>query len=286
MSTTSFFLRRAALLTITSLAVFAAGQSCFAVISFELPQVQMAPATSGPTTGSFNVLVRANAADLPKLIGSLNVDFTVANLLVKLGPPSIPTTNPLLSDPGPPGNPFFFNGSPNDQTVRWAHDVPLDQPLADGKALVTVPFSVPAGLTGTFPLSFGSMQNNGLADTNANAVPISILDTGSITIMATPAGVAGDYNGNGRVDAADYVVWRNNLGTSFTLPNEVAGVTPGSVTSDDYNAWRARFGNTAGSGASALVAGAVPEPASLVLLLMVSLLSACARRPRRLSSSA
>jgi hypothetical protein len=263
-----------------------AGQSCFAIISFELPQVQVAPATSGPTIGSFNVLVRANAADLPKLIGSLNVDFSVANLLVKLGPPSIPTTNALLSDPGPPSNPYYFDGSPNDQTVRWAHDVPVDQPLADGKALVTVPFSVPAGLTGTFPLNFGSLQNNGLADTNANPVTVSIVDTGSISVMATPAGVAGDYNGNGVVDAADYVVWRNNLGTSFTLPNEVPGVTPGNVTSDDYNAWRARFGKTASSGTSALVAGAVPEPSSLMLLLMVSLLPAFARRLRRLHNAA
>ena len=37
--------------------------------------------------------------------------------------------------------------------------------------------------------------------------------------------VAGDYNDNGVVDAADYVVWRN-AGAAATLPNDP---TPGTV---------------------------------------------------------
>ena len=49
--------------------------------------------------------------------------------------------------------------------------------------------------------------------------------------------VAGDYNGNGKVDAADYVLWRNG----GPLANEVD--TPGTVNADDYTEWRARFGN-------------------------------------------
>jgi formylglycine-generating enzyme required for sulfatase activity len=79
-----------------------------------------------------------------------------------------------------------------------------------------------------------------------------------------PPPVPGDYNANGVVDAVDYVVWRNNLGSSFSLPNEVAGTTPGTVTQEDYNAWQARFGNTSGSGASAPSA-AVPEPSAGIL---------------------
>jgi hypothetical protein len=263
-------------------ALLLTGRNCLAVISFELPQVQVAPSPSGPTTGSFNVLVRAGAADLPKLIASLNVDFAVDNLLVKLGPPSIPTTNPLLSDPGPPSAPYFFDASPSldDQTVRWAHDVPVDQPLADGKSLVRVQFSVPAGLTGTFPLRFGSAQFNGLADSNANPVPVNISDTGSITVSAAPAGVPGDYSNNGVVDAADYVMWRNNLGLTVTLPNEVSGITPGTVTTHDYDAWRARFGRTSAAGAGTFVSSAVPEPSALALSLMVSILLAISgRRP-------
>jgi hypothetical protein len=79
----------------------------------------------------------------------------------------------------------------------------------------------------------------------------------------------GDYNNNGVVDAADYTVWRDHFGMSYQLPNEVPGMTPGSVTIDDYNAWKARFGNSlSGSGASAPMP--VSEPDSLLLLMLAA----------------
>ena len=88
-----------------------------------------------------------------------------------------------------------------------------------------------------------------------------------LQVTAIVVGVPGDYNNNGVVDGADYVVWRKGV---QPLPNEVAGVTPGSTTPEDYDAWRARFGNTSGSGAGNGLAGnqAVPEPATLVLLML------------------
>ena len=74
----------------------------------------------------------------------------------------------------------------------------------------------------------------------------------------------GDYNDDGAVNAADYTVWRDLLGTAVALPNET--VTPGMVTSEDYDQWKAHFGNTFGGGAGALHNGAVPEPGTLFLL--------------------
>ncbi len=76
-------------------------------------------------------------------------------------------------------------------------------------------------------------------------------------------GVPGDYNGNGVVDAADYVLWRNG----GPLQNEVD--TPGTVNAADYTEWCARFGNTSGSGS--LVGSAVPEPAWAVLMLAAAI---------------
>ncbi|MFO0788791.1 MAG: hypothetical protein U0805_04990 [Pirellulales bacterium] len=87
------------------------------------------------------------------------------------------------------------------------------------------------------------------------------------TLSVVPVGVAGDYNNNGVVDAADYVLWRNG----GPLANEVD--TPGVVNAADYTAWRARFGNTSGSGAgNADFATTVPEPEGLVFLLGMSAL--------------
>jgi hypothetical protein len=82
-------------------------------------------------------------------------------------------------------------------------------------------------------------------------------------------GVPGDYNSNGVVDAADYVVWRSNVGQP-SIPNRGTGIT-GNVGTADYNFWRAHFANTSGSGAGGLSTSPVPEPSS-VLLIVVGLL--------------
>lgn len=71
------------------------------------------------------------------------------------------------------------------------------------------------------------------------------------TLRVMMAALAGDYNGDGSVDAADYVVWRKTDGT------------PG-----EYNTWRTNFGQTAGSGSTVVANAAVPEPSAALMLLM------------------
>ena len=80
--------------------------------------------------------------------------------------------------------------------------------------------------------------------------------------------LAGDYNNDGIVDLADYTVWRNNLGTSITLPNEADGITPGEVTVEDYSVWKDNFGSSLNANELVASPAAVPEPASLATMLM------------------
>ena len=63
--------------------------------------------------------------------------------------------------------------------------------------------------------------------------------------------LAGDYNTDGKVDAADYVTWRND-------PATFGGA-------GGYTTWAANFGKTAASGSGAQLA-AVPEPAAWLLV--------------------
>ena len=84
-------------------------------------------------------------------------------------------------------------------------------------------------------------------------------------------GILGDYNGNGVVDAGDYVLYRKG----GPLQNEVDA--PGTVNFADYTAWRARYGNASGS---ALNSSAVPEP-QVLLLALCSLIGAALARKHR-----
>jgi hypothetical protein len=61
----------------------------------------------------------------------------------------------------------------------------------------------------------------------------------------------GDYNGDGTVDAADYVTIRKGLGTIYTI--------------EHYDEWRSHFGQSLATGASDSRSPAVPEPSNLLL---------------------
>jgi hypothetical protein len=117
------------------------------------------------------------------------------------------------------------------------------------------------------PLTIG--QAEGLGHINGSLDDIRIYDTAlspsEIAILQT---LPGDFNGDGHVDAADYVTWRKGLGTTYTQA--------------DYDVWRAHFGQSApgaGSGSGVSTNADVPEPATLVLL-MLAVIGWCFRRGR------
>jgi hypothetical protein len=95
------------------------------------------------------------------------------------------------------------------------------------------------------------------------------------TLAEPPAGPSGDYNDDGKVDAADYVVWRKNENTSNPLPNDPHG---GMIGINQYNTWRENFG--AMGGGSGLSNAAVPEPATVALLAAAAFAFAVFRRRR------
>jgi hypothetical protein len=90
------------------------------------------------------------------------------------------------------------------------------------------------------------------------------VDGFSVRLAGTPPAQAGDYNTNGKVDAADYVLWRNTQGWSVVPYSYSDGGGDGTVNSEDYAVWRSHFGQGAG-GAGAMSAG-IPEPSTLLLL--------------------
>jgi hypothetical protein len=75
--------------------------------------------------------------------------------------------------------------------------------------------------------------------------------------LTAPVTVPGDYNANGQVDAADYVLWRKRLGSTIPLPND----NTLGVDASDHTRWRQHFGEAGGSGSNMPIESApVPEP--------------------------
>lgn len=82
-----------------------------------------------------------------------------------------------------------------------------------------------------------------------------------IARIAPVEALAGDFNNNGVVDAADYTVWRDGLGEAFSQA--------------DYDVWVANYGAIAPAASRS-----VPEP-NAVLLLTIAALEALSRSRQR-----
>jgi hypothetical protein len=65
--------------------------------------------------------------------------------------------------------------------------------------------------------------------------------TSEFSDRANPT-ITGDYNLDGHVDAADYVIWRDNENVTNAIYTQGDGNFDGTVNSADYDIWRANFG--------------------------------------------
>ena len=102
---------------------------------------------------------------------------------------------------------------------------------------------------GTLSGTFASLNLPTLSGLTWNTTQ---LYTTGVLSLASSTVLPGDFNADGRVDAADYTVWRNGLGTNYTQA--------------DYLQWKSHFGQS-GSGAVVPGVAAVPEPQLLLLSL-------------------
>ena len=106
------------------------------------------------------------------------------------------------------------------------------------------------------------------------------------TLPSLTTSVAGDYNGNGIVDAADYTIWRDTLGSTSDLRanGDNTGGSAGKIDAADYNFWKTNFGAHAGSGALASGTTSAPEPSTWILaVLTVGLICLYRSLPSRLA---
>jgi hypothetical protein len=203
-----------------------------------------------------------------------NGDFSEAGIGVVIGTNGSVGPQVVTQDLGDPGDVRYvtgvvyedLNGNSFYDLGEGRSGVRVD---VEGAAFYAVSstsggYSVPVPQDGTYDVMFSGGGFSPFMTTadvlNGRNVKVDYL--ASIINM-----LAGDFNEDGAVNAADYVVWRKTGGSQ-----------------DEYNTWRTNFGRAAGGddGAAAFVASnaQVPEPAAVLLAIVGGALIAAAR-PRQ-----
>ncbi|MBA4105341.1 MAG: hypothetical protein C0485_06250 [Pirellula sp.] len=148
-----------------------------------------------------------------------------------------------------------------------------------------------------FGQSTGSVANNLIIDNNLGApfapaggdVPLTLTtNAGSwslkgfklstpitYSIEPAPPTTDADFNGDGLVDGADFLVWQQNLGLAEGATNEQGDADGNAAVNDlDLAAWQTNFG----AGATPPPISAIPEPAAATLAAIALLAGAAIRK--------
>ena len=122
---------------------------------------------------------------------------------------------------------------------------------------------------GSDSFDYFAIRNNG--DTSSDEFDM-LIDNFTIEITGSNEVLPGDFNGDNVVDAADYTIWRDNLGAAESVIGD-AGDGSGVVDAGDYLVWDRNFGRD-----ETMSSTAVPEPAGLAVMAMACIGMGLSRR--------
>jgi hypothetical protein len=145
----------------------------------------------------------------------------------------------------------------NDMPITWLQDGAMEHPWAPGSPGVNVV----------------SFLTDASAFFSGGATNVYMDNLVVINDDLSPLG-NGDYNGDSRVDGADFLLWQTSLGAAVTPGTSADGNGNGVVDAADLSLWQTNFG----FGASISAIATIPEPTSILLSLFGLAYSVAGRR--------
>lgn len=181
----------------------------------------------------------------PQLLGSLGVDATTRDVLYQE-----PGTGALIESG------VTVDGGWHHFQVRLDYSTYQYAIAVDDTPATPLPIDFVDGAAGAFSDADIAALAAGSDVASQEQIATAFFDN-----FVIRQSLPGDYNFDGRVDAADYTVWRD----SVSAPTLVAdGDGDGDVDQDDFVIWSANY-----SGGAAAAGSSTPEPATLLLVFSV-----------------
>jgi uncharacterized protein YkwD len=196
------------------------------------------------------------------------------NSLNKVGPQLV------TQDFGDPGNAMFITGVVyEDLNANDFYDIGEGRPGVridvDGSAYFGVStdsggYAVPVTGDGVYDVLF---SGGGFSSYQTSATIIGGANVKIDYLVSNRVDIAGDFNGDGLVNAADLAIWTSNFGVAEGADADGDGDTDG----DDFLVWQRQIGVDASLNS---LQGVIPEPPSVNLTTLAVALMPTVRRRR------
>ncbi len=241
-------------------------------------EVNVSTSSQGAANSSFNQLLDVDVLD--HAVASFDEQSLVTELTLDFGT--------LAVGASPLQLPFEIVNQEQTLGFTSALDLDLIEIAGDVPSLETdlsVFFNLAAGtstgeLLATFtPNSVGQVSESYTLTFSDEDLPGSSIQTLTLQLVgeAIDGPLRGDFNGDSRVDLADYTVWRDNLGAADESLINNAGMDNGAIDVGDYEEWKINFGDSLGAGLTSGPVG-IPEPGSLGLFALIGIVCAGYKR--------